>query len=174
MDTLEEQPSARLYRLDTDLSLHVLDEGIICSNGPCWSPDGTTLYFSDTWSGEIRVYDYDTATGHASGRRTFAPVDTSGGGAAGPRSMPKAACGRPWCTRASWCATPDGRVDRVIEMPVRKVTSVMFGGPGLDTLYVTSMGKPPLPFPGRRPVPWRAVCRQGLGVRGLPEQRFGA
>jgi len=39
----------------------------------------------------------------------------------------------------------DGKVDRVIEMPVKKVTSVMFGGPNLDVLYVPSIAKPPLP-----------------------------
>ena len=44
---------------------------------------------------------------------------------------------------------PDGSVDRVIEMPVKKVTSVMFGGPDLDILFATSIAKPPLPrFPG--------------------------
>jgi len=63
----------------------------------------------------------------------------------------------------------------VIEMPVRKVTSVMFGGPGLDTLYVTSMGKPPLPrFPGDGQSRGALFAVKGLGVRGLPEQRFGA
>nr|WP_216294328.1 SMP-30/gluconolactonase/LRE family protein [Delftia acidovorans]MCA1069100.1 L-arabinolactonase [Delftia acidovorans] len=177
MDTLEEQPSARLYRLDTDLSLHVLDEGIICSNGPCWSPDGTTLYFSDTWSGEIRAYDYDTATGHASGRRTFASVDTSGGGAADGATVDAEGCLWQALVYAGQLVryTPDGRVDRVIEMPVRKVTSVMFGGPGLDTLYVTSMGKPPLPrFPGDGQSRGALFAVKGLGVRGLPEQRFGA
>ena len=43
---------------------------------------------------------------------------------------------------------PDGSVDRVIERPVRKVTSVMFVGPNLDTLFATAVAKPPLPrFP---------------------------
>ena len=42
---------------------------------------------------------------------------------------------------------PDGSLDREIDMPVKKVTSVMFGGPDLDVLYVTSMAKPPLPRP---------------------------
>ena len=42
MDTMEEGPNGALYRLDPDLSLHKLDDGIIVSNGPCWSPDGRT------------------------------------------------------------------------------------------------------------------------------------
>lgn len=82
MDTQEDNASAKLYRLDADLSLHTLDESIIVSNGPCWSPSGDTFYFCDTWSGEIWAYDYDLATGNVSNRRTFAKVDTRGGGAA--------------------------------------------------------------------------------------------
>jgi L-arabinonolactonase len=50
---MEEGPNGALYRLDSDLTVHQLDSGVICSNGPCRSPDGRTLYFNDTWSGEI-------------------------------------------------------------------------------------------------------------------------
>ena len=57
MDTMEEGPNGSLYRLDPDLSLHKLDQGIVVSNGPCWSPDGKILYFADSWSGEIWAYD---------------------------------------------------------------------------------------------------------------------
>lgn len=53
MDMREEEPSGALYRLDADLSLHVLKKGIIVSNAPCWSPSGDTFYFADTWTGEI-------------------------------------------------------------------------------------------------------------------------
>ena len=42
-----------------------VDDGIICSNGPCWSPDDKTFYFADTFQGEYWAYDYDIATGHA-------------------------------------------------------------------------------------------------------------
>ena len=62
MDTMEEGPNGSLYRLDPDLSLHKLDQGIVVSNGPCWSPDGKILYFADSWSGEIWAYDYDLDT----------------------------------------------------------------------------------------------------------------
>ena len=54
----------------SDLSLHRLDTGIVVSNGPCWSPDGRTFYFADTWSGEIWAYDCDPASGAI---RTAAP-----------------------------------------------------------------------------------------------------
>jgi len=175
MDTLEESPSAKLYRLDADLSVHTLDEGIICSNGPCWSPDGRTLYFCDTWTGVIWAYDYDIVTGAADNRRTFANVDTSGGGAADGCTVDAEGCLWQALVYAGQLVryAPDGRVDRVIEMPVKKVTSVAFGGPGLDVLYVTSMARPPLPrFPADGQQRGALFAITGLGVKGLAERRF--
>ena len=68
---------------------------------------------------------------------------------------------------------PDGSIDRIIEMPVKKVTSVNFGGPGLDVLYVTSMAKPPLPRFPADPAPRGSLFAiHDLGVRGVPEPRF--
>ena len=175
MDTMEEGPNGALYRLDPDLSLHKLDDKIIVSNGPCWSPDSKTFYFADTWSGEIWKYDYDLATGSVANRRTFAKVDRSRGGAADGSTVDAEGC--------LWNALvydgrlvryrPDGSVDRIIEMPVKKVTSVMFGGPALDILYVTSMAKPPLPrFPGDGVQRGSLFAIYDLGIRGVPEPRF--
>jgi sugar lactone lactonase YvrE len=175
MDTMEEGPNGALYRLDPDLTVHKLDEGIIVSNGPCWSPNGKVFYFADSWSGEIWAYDYDLDSGSVSGKRTFCKVDGSRVGAADGSTVDAEGC--------LWNAqvydgkivryTPDGRVERVIEMPVKKVTSVMFGGPDLDILYVTSMAKPPLPrFPGDGVLRGSLFAIHDLGVRGLPEPRF--
>lgn len=175
MDTSEEGPNGALYRLDPDLSLHKLDDGIIVSNGPCWSPDGRTFYFADTWTGEIWAYDYDLDTGAVSNKRTFCKVDRSRGGAADGATVDAEGC--------VWSAlvydgrlvryTPDGRVDRFIEMPVKKVTSMSFGGPNLDVLFVTSMAKPPLPrFPADGPLRGSLFAIHDLGVRGVAEPRF--
>ncbi len=177
MDTMEEGPNGALYRLDPDFSVHRLDSDIIVSNGPCWSPDDRIFYFADSWSGEIYAYDYDIETGSASNRRTFVRLDTSRGGAADGSTVDAEGC--------LWNAQvydskiiryrPDGTVDRVIDMPVKKVTSVMFGGPNLDILYVTSMAKPPLPrFPADGVMRGSVFAVRGLGIRGLPEPRFGA
>lgn len=177
MDTLEESASGRLYRLDPDLSLHVLDEGIICSNGPCWSPDGSTLYFTDTWTGEQWTYAYDTATGTVGERRTRNRIDTAGGGAADGATVDAEGCLWQALVYAGQLVryTPDGQVDRIIEMPVKKVTSVMFGGPELDVLYVTSMARPPLPrFPGDGQLRGALFAIHDLGVRGIAERRFAA
>jgi L-arabinonolactonase len=175
MDTMEDGPNGALYRLDPDLSLHKIDDKIIVSNGPCWSPDGSILYFADSWSGEIWAYDYDLATGNVANRRVFTRLDTSTGGAADGSTVDAEGC--------LWNAqvydgklirySPDGKVERVIEMPVKKVTSVMFGGPKLDVLYVTSMAKPPLPrFPGDGVLRGSLFAIYDLGIKGVPEPRF--
>lgn len=92
-----------------------------------------------TWTGEIWAYDYDIETGEIANRRTFAKVDASNGGAADGSTVD--AEGFLWnalvydgkLTRYA----PDGTVDRVIDMPVKKVTSVNIGGPNMDVLYMT-------------------------------------
>ncbi len=175
MDKVEDGPNGALYRLDPDFSLHTLDSGIIVSNGPCWSPDGSIFYFADSWSGEIWAYDYDLDSGGVSNRRTFTKIDTSTGGAADGATVDAEGC--------LWNAqvydgkviryAPDGTVDRVIDMPVKKVTSCMFGGPNLDILYVTSMAKPPLPrFPGDGVLRGSVFAIHDLGIKGVPESRF--
>jgi len=175
MDTMEQGANGSLYRLDPDLSLHKLDEGIVVSNGPCWSPDGKILYFADSWSGEIWAYDYDLESGNVANRRTFARIDTPGGGAADGSTVD--AEGFLWNAQVYDGRlvryAPDGKVDRVIEMPVKKVTSVMFGGPDLDVLFVTSMAKPPLPrFPSDGVLRGSLFAIYDLGVRGVAEPRF--
>ena len=75
MDFEERDGVGKLFRLDPDLTLHQLDDGIICSNGPCWSPDGRILYFADTTRRTIYAYDYDISTGEVRSRRVFASFD---------------------------------------------------------------------------------------------------
>jgi sugar lactone lactonase YvrE len=177
MDTMESGPNGALYRVDPDFKVTKLDSGIIVSNGPCFSPDDKTFYFADSWSGEIWAYDYDIKSGKVANRRTFTKIDTSRGGAADGSTVDAEGC--------LWNAqvydgkviryTPDGKIERVIEMPVKKVTSVMFGGPDLDILFVTSMAKPPLPrFPGDGVLRGSLFAIHDLGIKGVPEPRFGA
>ena len=126
MDKVEDGPNGALYRLDPDLSLHTLDSGIIVSNGPCWSPDGSIFYFADSWSGEIWAYDYDLDSGGVSNRRTFTKIDTSTGGAADGATVDAEGC--------LWNAqvydgkviryAPDGAVDRVIDLGIPQARAV--------------------------------------------------
>lgn len=174
MDTMEEGGNGSLYRLDPDLEITRLEGDIIVSNGPCWAPDGRTFYFTDSWSGQISAYDYDLDNGSIANKRAFAKMTYDGGAFDGATVDAEGGV---------WSAivyvgkliryAPDGRVDRVIDMPVKKVTSVNFGGPNLDILYVTSMAKPPLPRFPDDPQPRGALFAiHDLGVRGVPEPRF--
>ncbi|MDB5396646.1 MAG: calcium-binding protein [Rhodospirillales bacterium] len=170
------RPRGSLYRLDTDFSLKKLDSDIGVSNGPCWSPDDKVFYFADTWANKIWAYDWDAKTGTQSNRRDF--IET--GKAAGmPDGATVDAEGYYW---NAWNGTgvghgdvrryaPDGTLDRRIELPSLKVTSLIFGGPNLDILYVTSMAMSG--FPEDRLVDGAVFAIHGLGVRGLPEPRFG-
>ncbi len=174
MDTLEQGPNGALYRLDPDLKVTKLEDGIVVSNGPCWSPDGRIFYFADSWSGQISAYDYDPGTGGISNKRCFARMEHEGAGFDGATVDAE---GGVWSTLVYVGKlvryNPDGSLDRVIDMPVKKVTSVMFGGPDLDILYVTSMAKPPLPrFPADPALRGALFALHDLGVRGVPETRF--
>ncbi len=174
MDTMEEGPNGALYRLDPDLAVTKLEDGIVVSNGPCWSPDGRTFYFTDTWSGQISAYDYDPDTGGISNKRCFTRMVHEGAGFDGATVDAE---GGVWSALVYVGKlvryNADGSVDRVIDMPVKKVTSVMFGGPDLDILYVTSMAKPPLPrFPADPALRGALFAIHGLGLRGIPEPRF--
>lgn len=175
MDAGETEPTGNLWRLDPDLSVTRLDSGIICSNGPCWSPDGRTLYFADSFSGAISAYDYRESTGAVENKRRFVVADNSRGGAPDGATVDDE--GFLWSAMVFdgriFRYSPDGRVDRVIEMPVVKITSLAFGGANLDELFVTSMAEPPLPkYPSDGPLRGSVFRLTGLGARGRPEPRF--
>lgn len=174
MDITEAEPSGSLYRLDADLSLHRIAEGLIVANGPCWSPDDRLFYFGDSGTRTIWVADYDTASGAISDRRSFAVAEGAAGSVDGATVDSD---GFLWSARVYAGRlvrhAPDGSVDRVIAMPVRDVTSVMFGGPDLDILFVTSMASTLAPGLARdRPQRGAVFAVHGLGVRGLPEPLF--
>jgi len=165
--------SGGLYRLDTNGTVTRLDGGISCSNGPCWSPDNRTLYFTDTYDKLMYAYDYDIETGAASNRRVFASARGMAGTFDGATVD---AQGYVWSALVFGGRilrfAPDGRLDRVVPFPVRNLTSVMFGGPDLDVLYVTSMGRPMSGIPQKEREKGGLFAVTGLGVKGLSEPRF--
>jgi sugar lactone lactonase YvrE len=181
MDDKEDLKICGLYRLDADLRITKVDEGIICTNGPCWSPDDRTFYLADTFQHEYWSYDYDITAGTLSNKRVFASFKNDGGVADGS-TIDEEGC--------VWNAqlisgdlvryAPDGSVERRIGMPVRNITSCMFGGDRLDELYVTSMARVKHPavhdlFAKEAKPQYLAGSLfrvTGLGVRGLPEPRF--
>jgi L-arabinonolactonase len=165
--------NSSLYRLDPDLSITHLDSGIICSNGPCWSPDDKTFYFADSYDNTLYAYDYDIDTGEVSNRRVLATSHDLPGTFDG---CTVDAEGYIWTAHVFGGRliryAPDGSIDRMIPFPLRNLTSVMFGGPNLDILYVTSMGRPIKGVPQKEATAGSVYAVHGLGVKGLPEARF--
>jgi sugar lactone lactonase YvrE len=160
-----------LYSLEPHGSLRELDRGIAISNGPCWSPDNRTLYFSDSLPHRIYAYDYDIETGDVANRRLFADTRELGGIPDGATVDTDGLMWMAICEGAKVVAfRPDGRVERIIDMPVKLPASVMFGGPNLETLYVTTIDPKLL---GREPDGGGELFRiTGLGARGIPEPRY--
>ena len=173
MDFEESEPLGKLFRFDPDLSCHELDRGNICSNGPCFSPDGRTLYFADTGKRVIYAYGYDVATGAVASRRVFTRFDPS-------RGLPDGATvdaeGYVWSVEVYAGRLvrfdPSGVIDRVVGLPVFSTTSVSFGGPNLDIAFVTSMARPHNGHYHKEKEAGFVFAVHGLGVRGLPEPRF--
>jgi D-xylono/L-arabinono-1,4-lactonase len=131
-----------LFRVDTDGSVAIADEGICFSNGLAISAESNTLYFADTVARCIYAYDWRRSDGALSNRRVFARVDCSEGV---PDGLAIDAEGFVWC--AQWfggCVTRfdlDGNRERRVEIPAVQSSSLCFGGPDLDEIYVTSAAK---------------------------------
>ena len=130
-----EQPDGgRLYRLDPDHSVAVVLDPVSVSNGIDWGPDGSHVYYVDSSTRAIARFDRDW-----SNRTTFAQLDEGEGF---PDGLTIDSEGCVWL--AVWDGahvrryTPDGRIDRVVEVPAPRVTSCGFGGPDLSTLYITT------------------------------------
>lgn len=136
------QKPGKLYLIQTDGSVRVVDDGIQLSNGLGFGPDDTTLYYADSAARKIYAYDVAVQTGSLSRKRGFVEVPPDQGI---PDGLTVDAEGFVWC--AQWYGAqvvrydPDGKVERRIPMPVQQVSSVAFGGPDLADLYITSAGE---------------------------------
>ncbi|MFI8187664.1 SMP-30/gluconolactonase/LRE family protein [Streptomyces sp. NPDC085946] len=126
-----------LSRITGDGTVEPVLGDVTVSNGTGWSPDGRLMYYIDTPTRRIDVFDH--ADGRVSDRRTLARVED---GAGFPDGLTVDADGCVWVALWDGAAlrryTPDGVLDRVIELPVPRVTACAFGGPDLTDLYVTT------------------------------------
>jgi len=175
MDAEIREPLGSFYRVDPSGSVDWLFNDIIVTNSVAVSPDGRTLYMSDTRRFKIWTFDLDLDDGVLSNRRVFADYSNEQG-------RPDGACidseGCLW--NAVFAGhrviryTPTGKIDRVIELPVTNPTCVCFGGPDLRTLYITTATKMIAPeLLAKEPLAG-ALLAMDVGVTGLPEAMFGA
>jgi sugar lactone lactonase YvrE len=175
MDRKVAQPVGALYCIGGDLRVERAASGFTVSNGIAWSPDGTTMYHADSRPGRVYACDFDVCAGTLSNRRVL--IDYAGTGRR-PDGCTVDAEGGLWVAEIDGGRiaryTPAGVLDREIMLPVRKPTSVMFGGSDLSTLYVTSMS-----YGIAEAELAASESAAGLlmsidaGVRGLPERVFG-
>ncbi|MCA2203267.1 SMP-30/gluconolactonase/LRE family protein [Streptomyces sp. SMS_SU21] len=127
-----------LSQVTGDGTATVLLDDVTVSNGTGWSPDGRLMYYIDTPTRRVDVFDFG-GDGTIAGRRPLAEIEE---GAGFPDGLTVDADGCVWV--ALWDGgavrryTPSGELDRVIELPVPRVTCCAFGGPGLTDLYVTT------------------------------------
>jgi sugar lactone lactonase YvrE len=158
--------AASLYRLDPDLSVHVVLEGVTISNGIEWSPDGSLAYYNDTETHQVSVFDYDAASG-LSGRRVFAEVDGR------PDGLTVDSEGGVWVALSDRGVlqghAPDGELVEVVDVPARKVTACTFGGSALDELFITTSQEGLAPGEDASA---GSLFRTDPGVKGLPAREF--
>ncbi len=171
---VENGPPGRgaLYCLDRQLTCSKPIDGLSISNGLCWSPDSSCMYHTDTPTGRIDRYDFDSVSAGVSKPVIFAQTDPG----CSPDGSTVDTDGYLW--NAQWGGSqvvrysPIGEVDLVLPTPASQPTCVAFGGPDLDLLFVTS---------ARQGLNQQALAKEPeagnlfiyqTGVNGLEEARF--
>ncbi|NCE86154.1 SMP-30/gluconolactonase/LRE family protein [Pseudomonas sp. Q1] len=131
-----------LYRFAAGATPQAQLSGFITLNGLAFSPDGRTMYASDSHPSvqQVWAFDYDLESGTPSNRRVFIDMHAHPGR---PDGAAVDADGCYWiCANDAGLVhrfTPEGRLDRSLSVPVKKPSMCAFGGSRLDTLFVTSI-----------------------------------
>jgi L-arabinonolactonase len=167
------RPTASVLQVGADGAVRTILEKVACANSTCFSPDGRRMYFTDTPTRVIWSYDYDSPTGELGARTVLARFDAEPG-------LPDGSCvdaeGAVW--NAEWAGhrvvriLPDGRIDRVIELPVRNPTCCAFGGKKLDILFITTSRQGMSPAEIEAEPLSGSLFRVTPGVRGLVDTPF--
>lgn len=169
-----QQPLGAWYLLRSDGTWSRLAQGIVCCNGPCWSPDGRTFYYADSVRRTIYACDYDLDRGAMGPPVPFASTEAWN---ANPDGATVDAEGYLWSALFNGGRVvrfaPDGTLDREVELPARFTSSVAFGGEHLDVLYVTSIGDAIMGLADPSPQAGCVFAIHDLGVVGRPEPLFG-
>ena len=127
----------KLYKVDTNKKISVIEEGLGIPNTFVWSPDNKNFYFTDTLNGTILSYNFELESGELSNKKNFATFDRGH-----PDGSTIDTDGCVWnCRWGGSCIvrfTPSGKVDQIIEMPVQNITNCVFGGKDMKTLFITT------------------------------------
>jgi len=127
----------KLYKVDTNKKISVIEEDLGIPNTFVWSPDNKNFYFTDTLNGTILSYNFELESGELSNKKNFATFDRGH-----PDGSTIDTDGCVWnCRWGGSCIvrfTPSGKVDQIIEMPVQNITNCVFGGKDMKTLFITT------------------------------------
>ena len=166
-------PKGVLWRLTADGRVSEAASGVTVSNGLAWSPDGRTMYWSDSPSDRVWRFAYDPDDGIAYDRQLWLGPGSAPGR---PDGATVDADGCYWSAR--WQGgrvvrfTPDGRVDREILLPVSRITMPAFGGGDLRTIYITSAREGMSEAEAEAEPLAGALFAVEAGTAGLAEPRF--
>ena len=174
-DPAAERFEGLLHRVRPDGTADTVQRNIGIANGTAFDPSRNRMYFADTLHGVIWQYEYDADTGARRNQAVFVEFDDFPG-------RPDGACvdadGCYWIAAVyGWALirfAPSGRVDRIVELPVEAPTMPAFGGQGLDTLFVTSIGSAASRPLDRSPVAPGALLALDVGVSGRTDPVFNS
>lgn len=164
----------RLYRVNSDWSISCVLDGVTISNGIGWSPDDCLMYYVDSATRMVDVFDFDAGTGEIENRRVFVSMDRDSPTL--PDGLAVDEQGFVWV--AMWGASavhrydPEGNLERMIRLPTRNVTNCAFGGRDLGELYMTSACEGLEPDPQGLDKHAGALFRCRPGVRGMKQMLF--
>jgi sugar lactone lactonase YvrE len=168
MDDTEEEPSGALYQLGAEGCIR-RDPGYVVTNGPAESPDGRTLYHTDTLAGVIYAFDR-ARNGQLSNKRVFVRIPAGGGYPDGPIVDTE---GCLWTGLfGGWALqrySPQGKLLDEIRLPCSAVTKAAFAGDDLRTLYITTAHVALSPEERRQQPLAGGLFRARVSVPGLPQ-----
>lgn len=175
MDMAANQAAGALYRYDAHGGLLRVLQGLLVPNGLAFSPDGRTMYLSDSHPAAqvIWAFDYDTDTGTPLNQRVLVdmkPLPGRPDGAAVDIDGCYWICGNDAGVVHRF--TPEGRLDRSLALPVKKPAMCAFGGADLSTLYVTSIRPSGIDLADQPHA--GAVFALRPGISGMPEPAFAS
>jgi sugar lactone lactonase YvrE len=168
-------PVGSLFRVDADLSVRPVVEAVKISNGIAWSPDASLMYYIDTLAYRVDVFDYDIETGEIAERRPLISFDGTFGG---PDGMTVDRDGCLWvaCFGGGGVRrySPSGDPLEIVVVDAPNTTSCAFGGPDLDTLYITSARQHMTPERAEAHPLSGGLFVADVGATGLPTNLFAA